>query len=100
MSRRTLHRTPQARLDLVDAALYIAEGNPSAADRFLDAIADTMRHLADHPLVGRARPELTPDLRSFPHKPYVIFYRPIPRGVQIVRVLHGARDIPPLFEDL
>lgn len=93
-------RTPEARLDLVDAALYIAEDDPAAADRFLDAIAKTMQRLARHPLLGRTRPELAPGLRSFPHRQYVIFYRPIDRGIEVVRVLHGSRDIFPLFEDL
>jgi toxin ParE1/3/4 len=101
MSRGTVYQTPQARLDLIDAALTIAEDNPSAADRFLDAITKTIGRLAKHPMIGRARPELAPDLRSFPHRQYVIFYRrSIPQGVEVVRVLHGARDIPPLFEDL
>jgi len=37
-------------------------------------------------------------LRSFPVGSYVIFYRPMENGVEIVRVLHGARDLPPLFD--
>ena len=96
----TVGRTPQARLDLIDAALYIAEDDPDAADRFLDAITKTMARLARHPMLGRTRPELAPDLRSFPHRQYVIFYRPVPSGIEVVRVLHGSRDILPLFEDL
>jgi toxin ParE1/3/4 len=64
----TVRRSPQARLDLVDAALYIAEDDPDAADRFLDAITKTMDRLARHPLLGRARPQLAPGLRSFPHR--------------------------------
>jgi toxin ParE1/3/4 len=96
----TVRRTPQARLDLIDAALYIAEDDPDAADRFLDAITKTMDRLGRHSLLGRTRPELTPDLRSFPHRQYVIFYRPVQGGIEVVRVLHGSRDILPLFEDL
>ncbi len=95
----TIRRTPQARLDLIDAALYIAEDNPDAADQFLDAIAKTMDRLARHPQLGRVRRELAPKLRSFPHRQYVIFYRPIERGIEVVRVLHGSRDILSLFED-
>jgi toxin ParE1/3/4 len=41
---------------------------------------------------------LSPRLRSFPVKNYVIFYRPLEDGIEIVRVLHGAQDLPPLFE--
>jgi toxin ParE1/3/4 len=36
-------------------------------------------------------------LRSFAVGRYVIFYLTIPAGVQIVRVLHGARDIEAAF---
>jgi toxin ParE1/3/4 len=99
MSRRVVSKTPQARLDLIEAGLYIAEGNPEAADRFHDALNKTLQRLLQHPQLGRARPELGRELRSFPHRQYVIYYRPTDRGVEVVRVLHGARDIPPLFEE-
>ncbi len=42
--------------------------------------------------MGRARPEFQPLLRSFPYGDYIIFYRPSGGGVQIVRILHAARD--------
>jgi toxin ParE1/3/4 len=48
--------------------------------------------------MGRERPELLADLRSFPVGRYVIFYLPRPHGIEVVRVLHGARDLKPLFE--
>jgi toxin ParE1/3/4 len=47
--------------------------------------------------MGRARPELRPDLRSFPVGRFVIFYREVRDGIEIVRVLRGARDLPALF---
>jgi toxin ParE1/3/4 len=50
------------------------------------------------PQLGRRREELSPRLRSFPVGRYVIFYRPLENGIEIARVLHGARDFPPLFE--
>ncbi len=49
--------------------------------------------LAANPLAGRARSELHEGLRSFPVGSYVVFYSPTPEGVEIVRVLHGRRDI-------
>lgn len=100
MRRGVVTKSPQAQLDIIDAALFIAEGNPVAADRFVDSLNKTFGQLAQHPRLGRARPEFGPDLRSLPHRQYVIFYRPTERGVHIARVLHGSRDIPPLFEDL
>jgi toxin ParE1/3/4 len=43
--------------------------------------------------MGRPRPELAPDLRSFPFRRYVIYYVPLPDGVDVVRVLHSTRDV-------
>jgi hypothetical protein len=47
--------------------------------------------------MGRVRDELAADLRSFPFGRYVIFYEPIEDGIDVVRVLHGARDIDAVF---
>lgn len=99
MKRGAVARSPQAQLDVLDAGLYIADGDPLAADRFVDSIHSTFCRLAQYPKLGRAGPELAPDLRSFPHGNYVVFYRPTSTGVLIVRVLHGSRDVPPLFEE-
>jgi len=79
-------RTGRAELDLLDIWLYVAEYSVEAAEGLLV--------LADSPLAGRSRDELAPGLRSFPTGSYLIFYRVIPDGVEIVRVLHGSRDIP------
>lgn len=99
MSGRATY-TPLARLDLIDVALFIAEENLSAADRFLDGITEAINRLAQRPMLGRSRPELGRNLRSLPHRHYVIIYRPTPpTGVEVIRVLHGSRDIPPLFDE-
>ena len=49
--------------------------------------------------MGRARDELAADLRSFPFGRYVIFYEPIEDGIDVVRVLHSARDIDVAFDE-
>ncbi|HVY85613.1 MAG TPA: type II toxin-antitoxin system RelE/ParE family toxin [Caulobacterales bacterium] len=96
----TIVRSRQARSDIVEIAVYYGERNPGAAKRLLDRIARVVELLAEQPLLGRRRPDLRQDLRSFPARPHVIFYLPLVDGVQIVRILHGARDIgPSLFED-
>ena len=49
---------------------------------------------------GRARPDIAPDARVLVERPYLILYRLVPGGVQVVRVLHGARRIDrPLFSE-
>ena len=45
--------------------------------------------------MGRDRSDLAARVRSFPHRNYMIFYRRFHRGIQIVRVIHGQRDITP-----
>ena len=49
------------------------------------------------PMMGRARDELAPGVRSFPFGRYVVFYLPLDGGIDVVRVLHGARDIDAAF---
>jgi toxin ParE1/3/4 len=84
----------------VELALYYGERSPSAAFKLLDRIEAAVRLLEEHPLMGRMRPELRQDLRSFPVRPLVLFYLPQVDGIELVRVLHGSRDIgPDLFED-
>jgi toxin ParE1/3/4 len=54
--------------------------------------------LSQLPEIGKRRFDLAPGLRSLAVGNYVIFYRPVSEGIQIIRVLHGARDIPSLFD--
>jgi hypothetical protein len=54
--------------------------------------------LAIQPLMGRARDELPPGLRSFPFGRHVIFFEPIEDGIEVVRPLHSARDADAQFE--
>lgn len=84
--------------DLDGIQAYVARNNPHAALRLADRIEETCRRLAGRPLIGRERPELAPGLRSMPVGRYVIFYRPIPDGIEIARVLHGARDVGSAFK--
>ena len=87
-----------ARSDLDEIWFYIAGDNPDAADKFIRALVSRFPLLASVPEMGRERNELAVRSRSFPVGNYVIFYRPMGNGVEIARVLHGARDLPPLFE--
>ncbi len=78
---------------------YIAIDNPDAADRFLEAAGAAFQELARMPGMGRARkfPQTRlHHLRSFRIKDfenYLVFYSPIPDGIEVFHVLHGARDL-------
>ncbi len=85
--------TPTAEQDLQEIWLYIAQDKPTAADKLLDRIEAQCELLANHPQLGPARDDIAKGLRYHPLANYLILYRVIPRGVEIVRVAHGARNI-------
>jgi len=93
-----LRISPRATLDLLEIWNYIADDSIENADLFLDQLDETMRKLRAHPGMGRQREELAPRIRSFPYQRYVIFYRADSSSVEIVRILHGARDVEDGFE--
>ena len=88
----------EARSDLDEIWLHIANDNPDAADKYTLAIVSRFSTLASMPHMGHARPKLSPGLRSFVVGHHVIFYRLFDGGVEVARVLDGVRDLPPLFE--
>ena len=90
-------RRPRAEADLIEIWNYIAQDSPTRADKLLDEIDEKSQTLAQSPFIGKARDELGRKIRSFPIGNYVLFYQPIEGGIDIIRVLHGARDIDALF---
>ena len=90
--------TTQAQADMDDAWDYLAERNPAAADRLLDDLLERAHFHAQHPLAGRPRDDLVPGLRSFVVRPYVAFYRVAEDTIEVVRVLHGSRDIDSIMK--
>ena len=93
MKNRKIKRKRAAKADLLDIWEYVAADDIEQADRLLDAIETQSQKLARFPRLGRARDELLPSLRSFPVGNYVLFYRPSKDGIEIIRVLHGRRDV-------
>lgn len=90
-------KSPEAENDLDEIWLYIAQDNPFYADKLLDEIEEASLKLAQFAHMGRNRDELHFGLQSFPVGMYLIFYMPISGGINIIRVLHGMRDIDALF---
>ena len=89
---------PSAESDLAEIWEYIARDSSENADRFVFRIYQFCHeNLASNPLIGRSREELSPGLRSSVVDGYVIFYSPIDNGVEVVRVIHGRRDVEELF---
>jgi toxin ParE1/3/4 len=90
-------RRPLAEADILEIWDYIADDSLAAADRWVDRLDEQFRMLAAQPMMGRAREGLAPRVRSFPFGRYVVFYIPMDAGIDVVRVLHGARDIDAVF---
>jgi toxin ParE1/3/4 len=90
-------KRPRAELDLLDLWDYIADDSIDRADAFLDRIESKLQTLAQNPGLGRRREELSAGLQSFPINSYVVFYRAMANGIDVIRVLHGSRDIEGIF---
>jgi toxin ParE1/3/4 len=94
----TLVFRPSAEADLTAIALQIAVRNVERAEAVVERLRHRTQSLKSHPLIGRVRPEFGDDIRSLVERPYLILYRYLPGRppsgtVEIVAVLHGARNL-------
>ncbi|OCQ91686.1 plasmid stabilization protein [Oscillatoriales cyanobacterium USR001] len=90
-------KRPLAELDLLDIWEFIADDSPERADEFLDKIEGKLQTLARNPDLGKKRNELLEGLQSFPIGNYLVFYREIGNGIDVIRVLRGSRDLEEIF---
>jgi len=97
--------SPRADRDIDEQFAYLAEeGRLDTAARFLEATESAFQTLLEMPELGAPRRFANPKLQGLRMWPiqgfekHLIFYRPVTRGIEIVRVLHAARDIEPLLE--
>ncbi len=82
--------------DLREIGLRISEDNPEAADRFFTAAKDAFELLKQHPRIGRLRSFSIAGVRSWvipDFKNYIVFYLSTATEVQILAIVHGARDL-------
>ncbi len=89
---RQFRITPLAQQDLREIRTYIARDNPRAASTYVRLLRQKCRILAENPKLGISRDEYL-GLYKFPVGNYLIFYRPARIGIEIIRILHAARDI-------
>jgi plasmid stabilization system protein ParE len=94
--------TPLAKADIFEIWSYIAEESKNAADRVEQAIYDACAFVAEAPMRGHSRPDLTTrslrfwTLTRYPN--YTLVYRPETAPLQVVAILHGKRNIRRLIE--
>ncbi len=91
-----LIRTLQSDGDIESIGDYIAQDSPRAALKWIGEIEEKLEAIAAAPGIGMERPEVQKGLRTIAFGNYLICYRQIADGVEILRVFHGAR----LWQDL
>lgn len=95
---RAIKIAAAAEEDLKEIWAYVAEHDTDAANRLVKELTKKFALLRDYPHAGREQPKLLLNLRSYTIKGYLIFYQPFDDRVEILRVLHGSRDIESIFE--
>ena len=99
---RRLVYLSSARQDFRDILRYLTQESRDRANArlFVDRLQQQCVKLASLPgMLGRARPELRPDIRSFPYRGYIIFFRYDAETVEVVNVLEGHRDFESAFTE-
>ena len=95
MIRLTVSAAAQADLDAI--AEYIARDDLAAAEQFIEKLTGTFNRLCDGPGIGSPRDDLMAGLRGRAFGSYIIYYHVRPERLEIVRVIHGARDQAKIF---
>jgi toxin ParE1/3/4 len=94
-----IKRRPRAIYAIINLAEYIGQDSPASAERFMDATEETFKQLEEMPGLGHRHESPDPRLagvrvwsvRGFPN--HLIFYKPFERGIEVLHLLHGARDV-------
>ncbi len=79
--------------DLAEIWSYIAAESEKRADALIDTFDWKFREIAECPVMGKNRDELFRGVMSLPIGRYIVFYLIIPEGIEVIRVLHAARDV-------
>jgi toxin ParE1/3/4 len=91
----TVLKSPQYERDLADIWTHIADNSEEAADRVIAAIEETIELIVEFPGLGAPCPHLVSGLRRTMWREYLIYYRVREDTIEIVRALHGRRNIVP-----
>lgn len=89
--------TAAAEHDLLSIHAHIALHSPAAATRLLRRVDDSCRMLAQQPGLGARRDYIREGMRLWTVGVYLVLYRTYGEGIEIVRVVHGHRDLGRIF---
>lgn len=93
--------SPAAARDLDAIADHVAnEAEAHVAGRWVARLRSRIAGLADFPLAGVEDGPLGPGRRRLVERPYLIIYRVVREDlVRVIRIVHGARELPTLLSD-
>lgn len=91
--------SPTASQDLDEIFDYFASRNVEAGERFVTAFEKKCNNLLQFPKMGRSYQDIDPSLRGIPIENYIILYRLIDNGVEIVRIVSGYQNLDYLFKE-
>jgi toxin ParE1/3/4 len=89
----------EAEVDLLEITSFISSGDEAIARRFVYGLMESLDLLSEYPEMGRKRDDLKRGLRSINFNRYLVLYKIEGTRVEVVRIVHGARDIASLFEE-
>lgn len=104
--KRIIRRTSQVRGDIISIYRYIHERSPQAAEHVLDAIERSIRSLVDTPGIGHYWNSPDPQLHGIkvttvhPYRQYLIFFRASEQGIEVFRIVHGARELSRIVDEM
>ncbi len=96
---RQITRSTLAESDYRAIIEYLLEYSEPAADKFANDLTSRLRMIADQPRMGRERDDLASGVRSTVVGRYVVFYRYSDVEMVVLRIIHGSRDIPRVFDE-
>ncbi|HAT15406.1 MAG TPA: type II toxin-antitoxin system RelE/ParE family toxin [Microcoleaceae bacterium UBA11344] len=89
---------PSASRDLNEIIDYFARLNVERGERLIAAFEKKCHNLINFPMIGRSYEEIRADLRGVPLDGYIILYQVTANTLEILRVVHGSRNLKALFE--
>jgi toxin ParE1/3/4 len=104
--KQQIRRTKRVWRDIAEIYHYVQERSPQSAEKVFDAIERSIKSLLDAPGVGRlwsSRDRRLEGLRVTPVRPYrnyLIFFKAVPDGIEVFRVVHGARELGRLVVEI
>jgi plasmid stabilization system protein ParE len=104
--RRPIRRTRQLRDDIIELYSHIYQQSPQTAEKVFDAIERSIRALPDIPGAGRLWNSTDPRLEGMrvtvvmPYRNFLVFFRPTPTAIEVLRVIRGSRALERIVDGI